>query len=236
MYPELISRRAQQPIAALVLTLIVTFLAPSVAVAEWSAGVQGGAVIRNGDRSNRLRFTASNPAGPLTHLIYADWIINDGDDSFELGYRPRYFFTDKFYGLVELSARTDDPIGIERETTETLGVGYQFIRNQGQQAFLEFSAGARQIEFTESIIEDQNEPFGRIRASYSQVLGDVSRFNLDLSGRVSDIAVESSAEVSITLNLATFAVSLGYRIISQNIDGQDSITDDTTTVSFGYRF
>ena len=235
MYPELISRRARQPLAITLLLILTTLLTPSSAFAQWTGGIQGGAVIRNGETSNRVRINAANPERPFTQLIYLDWIINNGNDSFELGYRPRYFFTDSFYGLVELTARTDDPIGIDRETTEALGVGDQYLQNESQQGYLEVLGGARQISFTNDILEEQNEPFSRIRANYSQLLGDASRFSLDLSGRFSDAAVESSAEVSVTLNLATFAVTLGYRIIRQNIDGQPSITDDTTTLSFSYR-
>lgn len=235
MYPELISRRARQPSVPALLALAAALLAPCSAYAEWTGGVTGGAVIRNGDRSNRLRLQAANPAGPLTHLIYLDWIINDGDDSFELGYRPRYFFTESFYGLAEITARTDDPIGIDRETTEAIGVGYQFLRTESQSAYAEVSAGARQIAFSNDALEDQNEPFTRLRANYSAALADLGRFNFDLSGRASDVATESSAEVSFTLNLATFAVTVGYRLINQSIDGLPTFTDDTATLSFSYR-
>jgi len=234
MYPELISRKARQSAATLLLILVAALLTPSAAYAEWTGGITGGAVIRNGDRSNRIRLTAQNPSRPFTQLVYLDYIINDGEDSFELGYRPRYFITDSFYGLLELSARTDDPIGINRETTEALGIGYQFLQTQTSSAYVEIAAGARQISFTNTLIEDTNEPFTRLRANYSQLISDVGRFNFDLSGRASEVATESSAEVSFTLNLANFSVTLGYRVINQNISGQPSFTDDTTTFSFGY--
>jgi len=153
MYPELISRRARQPVAKAAFILIAALLAPVEAFADWTGGINGGAVVRNGETSNRVRVFGANPDRPLTHLIFLDWIINDGDDSFELGYRPRYYFTDAFYGLVELSARTDDPIGIDRETTETIGVGYEFLQTESQRAYVEVSGGARQLTFTESYIK-----------------------------------------------------------------------------------
>ncbi len=238
MYPELISRGKRAPhkfaVLALLLSLTAALLAPSSAVADWDGGIQGGAVIRNGVQSNRLRLSLTNDVRPLSHYLYADWIINSGDDSYEAGYRPRYWFTDVFYSFGELTFRTDKAIGVDRETTESLGLGYQLLNTQTQSAFVEVAAGARQLTFSDTNLEDLSQPFGRARASYAQRLGEILRLGLDASTTVSDEITESNAEIGLTLNLNTFAVTLGYRVIQQRINGQPAISDDTTTLSFNY--
>lgn len=234
MYPELISRSARRPAAFVVLALCGTLLAPSWAHAEWSGGIQGGAVIRDGEQSNRIRLSLTNNTRPFSQFIYADWILNSGSDSYEVGYRPRYWFNEKVYALGELTYRTDPVLEIDRETTEAIGVGYQFFQTSEQSAFVEIAAGARQLTFTLPGLEDVSEPFGRARANYSRTLTDIARFRLDLGTIVSERAQESSAEVGVTVKLGTIAVSVGYRVIDQRIEGLPAITDDTTTLSFSY--
>ena len=92
MYPELISGtpslRASFAARILALAALAACLAPSNAVAEWTGGIQGGAVIRDGEQSNRLRLSVTNETRPLSHNIYADYIFGgDQEDAFEVGYR-----------------------------------------------------------------------------------------------------------------------------------------------------
>ncbi len=236
MYPEFTGgseRHGVVPVAS-ALTLAVAMLSPSVAKAEWSGGLSGGAVIRDGAQSNRIRLSLSNDTRPLSHHIYADWIQSRGEDSYELGYRPRYWVTEKLYGLVDLSFRTDPVININRETTEAIGVGYQFLGNSQQSAVAEVAVGARQITFSAPGLEDLSQPFARLRGNYTHVLTDIARFRLDLATIVSEDVQETSAEVGATVDFGTFAVNVGYRIIEQRIEGLPTISDDTVTLSFSY--
>lgn len=241
IYPKLISwvRTSSSPTrikshGILILSLVlVTFSVPSLA--DWDAGLEGGAVIRNGEQSSRLRFSLNNATRPLSHYLYADWILNSGDDSYEAGYRPRYWFNANLYALGELTFRTDKPIGIDRETTQTLGVGYQLLSTPTQSAFVELAAGARQLVFSQVGLEDVNQPFTRARASYQQTLSDIARFSLNTTGNFSDAVTETQADIGVTFYLNTLAVTVGYRVIQQRIDGQPAITDDTTGIAFNYR-
>lgn len=239
MYPELISGTQRRrlnwaaPAFALLGTVAVC-IAPSQALADWNGGIQGGAVIRDGEQSNRLRLSLTNESRPLSHNIYADYFFGGGEDAFELGYRPRYWFTEQLYALAELNYRVDDQIGIDRETSETLGVGYQLARSENKSAYVEVSAGARQVTFANPLLDDLSQPFGRARLGYSQSLNDLAQIQFAASSTLSDEFTETSAEVGVTFHVSTFALTLGYRVINQSVDGQDSITDDTTTFSFNY--
>lgn len=241
IYPKLISwvpaplrptRGTRGWLATLTLVL-ASMSAPSFA--DWDAGLEGGAVIRNGEQSSRLRFSLNNATRPLSHYLYADWILNSGDDSYEAGYRPRYWFNPNLYALGELTFRTDKPIGIDRETTQTLGVGYQLLSTPTQSAFVELAAGARQLVFSQVGLDDVNQPFTRARASYQQTLSEFAQFSLNTTGNFSDAVTETQAEIGVTVYLNTLAVTLGYRVIQQRIEGQPAITDDTTAISFNYR-
>ncbi len=238
MYPELISgiQRLRDHLAALTLVVvgILACIAPSQALAEWDGGISGGAVIRDGVQSNRLRLSLTNQTRPLSHNIYADYIFGAGQDAYEIGYRPRYHFNERVYAFGELNFRVDQQVGIDRETGETLGIGYQLLQSDNQSAFVELSGGARQITFTNTALEDLSQPFGRARLGYTQLLSDLARFQFSASSTLSDAFTESVAEVGITVNLATFALTVGYRVIDQRAEGQDAISDDTVTFSFNY--
>lgn len=233
--PEHMNRTLKK-VAVLAVSAIATLtFVPSNAWSEWTSGVQGGAVVRNGDTSNRLRAFVSNQSRPLSHYLYADWIFSSGDDSYELGYRPRYWFTPALYSFGELSFRSDDDIGIDSETTEALGAGYQFLNTDTQSAFAELAIGAQQMSFTNSTLDDLSQFFTQARAGYSQSIGKAARFQLNGSARFSDDIQESVAEVGITVFVNTLAVTLGYRVIEQRIFDLPAISDDTTTVSLNYR-
>jgi len=234
MYPELISRCTRQLPAWVALALGTFAFAPSLAFAEWTGGLEGGAVIRDGVTSNRLRLSLQSDDRPLNHYIYADWIRTGGDDSYEAGYRPRYWFSPQLYTFGELTYRTDKPIGIDRETTQAAGVGYQLLQSDSQSAFVEFGGGARQRIFTDVLLEDLSEPFARARAGYVQKLGDVARFELDAAATNSADITETNAEVGLVLRLGGVAIKASYRVIELRVANQQTISDDTTSLTFSY--
>ena len=229
-------KRVLQHAAVLVVVALSSLsLTPSSSWAEWDGGIQGGAVLRNGETSNRLRAFLSNQSRPLSHFIYADWIFSSGDDSYELGYRPRYWLTDALYSFGALAFRTDNAIGIDTETSEALGLGYTFLNTDTQTAFAEVAVGARQITFSNDELDDLSQGFTQARAGYSQLLGQAARFQLNGSAMYAEDIQESVGEISVTIFLNTLALTLGYRIIEQRIFDSPTISDDTTTVSINYR-
>jgi len=245
MYPELISgsRRPSANLAAWAIALagVAAALAPSQASAqEWTGGLSGGAVIRDGEQSNRLRLSLTKESRPLSHNIYADYFFGGGEDAWEVGYRPRYWFGQQLYVFGELNYRVDEFIGIERETGEALGVGYQLTSKEHQSAYVEVSAGARQVTFTDEValsgdmIDDLSQGFGRARLGYNQTLTDSLRFQFAASTTLAETYTEASAEAGVTVRLGTLALTVGYRLIEQRVDGQPDVSDDTTTFSFSY--
>jgi len=236
MYLGLISCNISRIAVKIASSLALSVLIILPTQAEWTGGVEGGAVVRDGKTSNQLRLILQNDSRPLSHYIYAEWIRTDDDDSYEAGYRPRYWFSPALYGFGELTYRVDKPLNIDRETTEAIGVGYQLLANNAQSAYVELGAGARQVVFTDEQLEDVSQPFARARAGFSQTLADLLRLELETSVVSSETVTESQAEVGVAVNLGASAIKYGYRIIRLNYEGQDAITDDTQFVSLNYAF
>jgi len=236
MYLGLIRRTAYLGAISVVLTLGNGLLFANSATAEWTGGIEGGAVVRNGVTSNRLRLLLRNDSRPLSHYLYADWLRSDNDDSYEAGYRPRFWFSDQLYSFGELTFRVDKTLNIDRETTESIGIGYQLLNNDTQSAFVEAGAGARQTVFSNPLLDDESQPFGLARAGYTQELFDIARMELDGSVIAAETSTESNAEIGLAVRVGASAVKVSYRVIRRDIDGQDPITDDTSFVSLNYAF
>jgi len=221
---------------AAVITIYTSLTSITPAHAEWTGGVEGGAVVQDGKTSNRLRLKLQNNSRPLSHYIYAEYLQSDDNNSYEAGYRPRYWFSDALYGFGELTIRVDKPLNIERETTEAIGVGYQLLSSENQSAFVELGAGSRQVTFADGVQPDLSQPFTRARAGFQQTLADLLRFELDGSVVSSDTLTESVAEAGIAVNLGASAIKYGYRIRRRDFDGQEPVSVGTQFLSLNYAF
>jgi len=82
---------------------------PQTALAQWNGGVEGGTVFRDGGTATRLRLKADK-----------------SENIYEIGYRPRYWFTNKFYSFGEGSIRVDRPLLIDSQTLIVGGIGVRF--------------------------------------------------------------------------------------------------------------
>lgn len=222
-------------VTALSAALLIS-VGPACVQAEWTGGVEGGTVVRDGDSATRLRGYLSLNERPLSHYLYADWFRSD-NNSYEIGYEPRYWFTDKLYTFGDGRLRLEKALGIDRDTLLIGGLGVQLIATASQQLWVEAGLGYRMIDFTEQTgLEDADEQVGTVRGGASQVLSDLFKLQLDADVYGSPSFTQSQLEAGVSMRLAQGAVKLSYRIRRVDIDGLDAVDDADTAVSFTVGF
>lgn len=220
------------PIVAMTFALLM----PMLLQAEWSGGIEGGTVLRDGSTASRLRLHASLNERPLSHYVYADW-IRSGSNSYEIGYRPRYWFSDQWYTFGDASLRIDDQLQIDNEILLVSGLGYELINTAQRQAWLEAGLGFRSTDYTpESGIGESEEGLGLIRGRASQVLSDLLRLELDGNFTASNSYLESQLEIGVSLRLAQGAIKISQRIRRIEFDEFDTINETDTSVGFTVGF
>ena len=219
-----------------IVVMTSALLMPMLLQAEWSGGIEGGTVIRDGSTASRLRLHASLNERPLSHYVYADW-IRSGSNSYEIGYRPRYWFSDQWYTFGDASLRIDDQLQIDNEILLVSGLGYELINTAQRQAWLEAGLGFRSTDYTpESGIEESEEGLGLIRGRASQVLSDLLRLEVDGNFTASNSYLESELEIGVSLRLAQGAIKISQRIRRIEFDEFDTINETDTSVGFTVGF
>ena len=201
----------------------------------WDGGLEGGAVIRDGKNATRLRLKLFNSNRPLSQSIHVDWIRDeDGENSYEAGYVPRYWLENNLYLFGEARLRVDESISIDRETQIVAGIGTQFIQSEQQSLMIEAGIGQRVTEFTTGGEADEAFALGRTR--FQQLLSEFLRLELDGEIKRSESLLDATAEAGISLSTATGVIKISHRVRRLEPDGVEGIDDSDTTVSFGYNF
>lgn len=223
------------PIRFITLLLCPIFFICIPAHAEWTGGVEGGTVIRDDGSATRLRFKAANNSRPLSHYLYADWLrTDDGENSYALGYNPRYWINQQLYAFGEARARVDKPLSIDSEQLFVAGVGYQVIASQTTSLWGEAGVGQRSTEFSDN--SDNSEMLGIVRAGFYQVLADLLRFEADVDVVSGETLTETTAEAGVAIRVAGGAMKLSYRTRQLKPDGGETVSDSDSFVSFTYGF
>ncbi len=222
------------PSAALVLASSLSLC--NAGAAEWTGGLEGGTVVRDGESSTRIRAHASLNSRPVSHDLHAEWYRRD-TSSIELGYKPRYWLTEKLYTFGEGRLRFEEDLGIERETQVLGGVGMQLLATREQQLLLEAGAGYRLTSFTDdTFLDDAEEGVGVVRAAGSQILSDLFRLDLLADIFASESYVQSQAELGFSVRVPQGAIRVGYRVRRVDIDELEAVNDSDTSVSFTVGF
>jgi putative salt-induced outer membrane protein YdiY len=214
------------------ITLVTILSVPDAAQAEWKGGIEGGSVIRDGDSATRLRLRASLDDRPISHYLYAEW-YRAASDSYELGYKPRYWLTSRLYGFGEGRLRFEDALGIERESLILGGLGAQLIATETRQVWIEAGIGYRLVAYTRvTALEDLDEEVGIVRGGASQMLS--KRFRLELDADVFNSAsyVQSQLELGVSMRLSQGAIKLSHRLRRVDIDGLDAVNELETGIAF----
>jgi len=220
--------------------LAASLIYPTALYAEWTGGIEGGQVIDGDDEGTRIRFKLSNNSRPFSQAFFADWIrSSDADDSFQIGYTPRYWFTDSIYGFGEGSIRTSNALLIDRQTQLLAGVGIQLLSSKSQSLYAEIGAGQITTEFEDIVgIAQEEEDAGIAVARFgaSQTLSDILKLELDGDFSTSDELEQGTAEAGISLRVAGGAVKYGFRYRSIAVDDGDPLETTDSFVTFNYGF
>lgn len=209
-------------------------------IAEWSGGIEGGAVQQENGTATRLRLKLYNHARPLTHDLYIDWTRGNsgsggGNDSYDAGYIPRYWFSQKLYGFGEILLNVDKPLGIEQENQFLVGMGYRFITSETQALWAEVGTGYRSIEFRDNL-EEQEESLLVGRGGFRQSLAELFQLELDVKATQGESVTDLVAEAGISVFIGTGYLKYGYRTRRITQDNQPSVTDSDNYFGFVYGF
>ena len=220
----------------LLMTMTSALLMPLSLEAQWTGGVEGGTVLRDGSTASRVRVHASLNERPLSHYVYADW-IRSGNSSYVFGYKPRYWFSEQWYSFGDASLRIDDQLQIDKEIVLLSGLGFDLINTAQRQVWLEAGMGFRSIDYSQdSGNEKAEEALGLIRGRASQVLSDLFRLELDGDITASSSYLESELELGVSMRVSQGAVKISHRIRRIEFDEFDSISDSDTSVGFTLGF
>lgn len=210
-------------------------LVPLDTFAQWSGGLEGGTVFRDEGQATRLRLKLQNPTRPLSQYVYLDWLrTNDGDNAYEAGYLPRYWFSNNVYAFGEASLRVDRPVQIDGQQLFIAGAGYQISNSREQSLWAEVGAGARNTQFLDD--SESDDTLFLVRAGFHQILSELLRLELDFDLVDGESLTETTAEAGIAVRIPGGAVKFSYRTRRLEPDGAEAIEDDDTFVSFSYGF
>jgi len=216
--------------------LISVMLFTSPVWSDWTFGVEGGSIIRDGDSATRIRFRASLDERPLSQLLYADWVLS-GSESYELGYKPTYWFSDDIYAFGEGRLRIEDALSIDRDTLALAGIGLKLLTTRTQQVSFEAGLGYQVIDYaSQTGLDEASSGVGVLRGRGSQVLSDLFKLELDADLFATDTFLESRLEAGISMRLQRGAVKLSYRVRRLDLDDQEAISDSDTAVGFTVGF
>ena len=223
-------------------------LASFPVAADWSGGVEGGTVVRDGGNASRLRLTLRNDARPFSQSLYADWLRYDDGSGYRVGYLPRYWLDEALYLFGEAELRADRPLGIERGLLGIAGAGYRLLDTATSGAGVELGLGARRIELdldgeaggdvdgADGVETAETEALGLARAGLFHTLADTVRLELDVDLLQGERFGELAAEAGVAYRVSGGAVRLGYRVRRLSRDDAPTLEDDGVTASFTYGF
>lgn len=214
---------------------IAVLTAPTPLLAQWTGGIEGGTVFRDGGNATRLRLKVLNPARPFSHYLYADWIRGgSGENSYEAGYLPRYWFDNNRYVFGEATVLVDNPLSIDSQRQFALGAGYQLTPLKNQRLWVEAGFGLQQTEFLNETESDDS--FGLVRAGFHQTLSNLFRLELDFDHVDGDELSQTTAEASIAFRIPSGSIKYSYRTRRISPDNAETIEDSDSFVSFSYGF
>lgn len=222
------------------LALLACVITPGLAHADWTGGIEGGQVITGDNKGTKIRLKLSNSDRPFSQAIYADWIRGeDDDDSYEIGYTPRYWFSEQAYAFGEGKVQTSNVTNVELQNSLLAGVGIQLINTESQKLFAEAGAGQLFTRFEtvapgQESTESTGIAIGRLGAS--QVLSDLIKFELDADYATAEDLVTTTAEAGISLRTAGGAIKYSYRSRTSQFGDEDRISTNDSSVTFTYGF
>jgi len=240
--PSPLAHRLTPAAAVLIGTALAAAASP--AVADWTGGIEGGTVVRDGGNAVRLRLGLVNDDRPLSHNLYAEWLRYDDDNGYRVGYLPRFWVDERLYVFGELEGRVDRPLRIERQLLGVGGVGYSLYDSAERGLGAEVGAGVRSTRLedesdTAAAAEEEDEESEGVvvlRAAAFQKIADLLRLELEGDAVQGERYGELHAEAALAYRVPGGAIKLGYRIRRLSFEDGPTLDDDDVSLAFTYGF
>lgn len=219
-------------------TLLLTSLFSSTTLlADWTGGIEGGQVLQGDNKGSKVRLKLSNADRPLSHDLYADWIRGEeNSNTYELGYTPRYWFSDQTYAFGEGSLLKSDFVNIEAKTRLLAGVGIQLISTETQSLFAEAGAGQESTKFDDGFDTTVTSGIATARLGATQILSDLIKFEVDADYSTAEDLVETTASAGVSLKISGGAIKYTHNFRSVTAGDSDAVESTDSVVSFNYGF
>ena len=219
-----------------VMTVSLSLLLSSpLAQADWNFGLEGGTEINDGTENTRLRLRASNDGRPFSQLVYAEWRRDsDANNSYEIGYVPRFWFTDNAYLFGDGRFGVNGNLFIDQSRYLVGGVGYEPIRTATTTVFAEIGAGAQEFDFESG--EETSEAIGVARAVALHRPADNVQLSAEIDANRGEDVERADFEVGISLRIPTGSLRYSYRKQWLRVDGGELVEDDAAFFSYGFGF
>lgn len=206
----------------------------SNASADWSGGIEAGAVLGSSDRP-ALRFYANNASNPLSHYAYIDWIRESGGSNYRIGYNPTFRVSHSIYSFGRFSLEQDDPSGVDREINAYLGVGNNLFQRGNTRIKIEAGLGAQQLQFDDS--SDETDGFAFVSGSLRSSLLALLRFDASVSAKANDESRNFEGEAGLSIPIAPGTkLRYVYQVQRYNFDGRENIVNEDNFFKVSYGF
>lgn len=222
-------------------SLIFAGTLPLSVSAEWTGGVEGGTVLQGDTKGTSLEFILKNNDRPISQLITAEWVQReDGIDTYEGAYNPKYWFSELTYVFGEGGIRTFGEASLDNyQRWLGGGVGIQLINTATQKLTAE--AGAAQItsivvatpltpEFNEAVLSSG------VSLEGFQIVADLVKVDFETAYFTSDKQDTGSAEVGISIRIPNGALKYSYEYVNNTIGNADAVETTNSSISINYDF
>ncbi len=218
--------------------------------AEWTGDAELGISSSSGNTENttvNAKLDLDAAKDRFHHNIFADayYTKDDGTktaERFAIGYKPRYFVTDKDYLFGILRLDQDEFAFIDRRTTEVLGYGRQFISTAKHYLDGEIGLGARQTDYVtdpSTSTLDENELIYFLGGKYTGRISSSARFSQTVRVEIGqdNSYIESISGLGLTIT-DSMSARISYTVRhNTDVSGvKDKKTDALTGVNLVYSF
>jgi len=203
--------------------------------AEWTGGVEGGTEVSDAGSTTRLRFRAINDIRPLSHSVYAEWLRdNDGNNSYEIGYVPRYWFTEVVYAFGDARLGVNKALQIDASRYLVAGVGAEPVRSENTSVYAEIGVGTQEFEFASGTETSESIAVARAAAIHSPV--ENVQLSAEFDASKGEDVDQAEFETGISLAVPTGSIRYSYRKQWLRIGDGDTIEEGKSFFSYSFGF
>jgi len=234
----------------LAMSMTAAMAASGFSYADWVGDAELGLSVSGGNTDNttvNAKLDMDTAKNNIRHNIFADAYYAEDDNQktaerYVLGYKPRYFLTDRDYLFAILRYDQDEFAFIDSRTTEVVGYGRQFIATKKHYLDGEIGLGARQTDYIvdpTTVALDENELIYFLGGKYTGRISDTARFSETVRVEIGEdnnyIESITGLGLSITGSMsAKISYTIRHNTDVSGVKGEK--TDTLTGVNLVYSF